>query len=417
VPAFPPVDGLTLCVYAALGAVVALATLYRPSNAVLALVATAPFDYSHAVLTTTITFGKVALVASALGLLLRRPRLEAFRRGTPRMLLIAMLAVLAATLLSVTVAFDRLAALRETLKGAEYLAIFGVAAAAWSLDPDRSRLRLALTLTVSAVAVLALAQELTGSPSGIFFGAKAYPRIAGPLEGPNQLAGYLGIALPFLAVWVLDRASPDRLVPIGLCVAALILTLSRAGVAAGVVAVAIVVALYERRERRIALASALAAGAALAACVLAGWHVTGVGARFFSVNESDRAGGVGTRSILWRAAYTLWVRHPILGVGAGNFQLLLPSVGDRGIRTHANSWYLQSLVEGGLPSFFATCGLVWASIAPFARARRDALCLAAFAAGIAFALHGFVDFLVFYPKVAITWFTLLGVASVAAPER
>jgi O-antigen ligase len=141
-----------------------------------------------------------------------------------------------------------------------------------------------------------------------------------------------------------------------------------------------------------------------------------VGWRFFSIAESDRAGGVGKRSILWRAAFALWKEHPILGVGAGNFELTLPDVGVTQIRTHANSWYLQSLAEGGIPLFATTCALVWSSTACYMRALREDLCLAAFAASLAFALHGFVDFLVFYPKIGITWLALLGVASAAASQ-
>jgi O-antigen ligase len=417
VPAFAPVDFEAAAVYVALGVVVLLATIRRPSNAVAALIATAPFDYAHALGSTTITFGKVSLVAALLGLALRRPRLDLFAFGAPRALLLALFAVLAATALSVAVAYDRGAALRETLKAFEYLLIFVVAAIAWAQDTDQDRFRSAVTLTVCAVAILALVQELIGAPSGIFFGAKAYPRIAGPLEGPNQLAAYLGIALPFLLVWSLERATLLQLASIALDVAALILTLSRAGVVCAIVASIVVLALYPRRERILATCGAIAGGIAGAACVLIGWHVSGAGERFFSFAESDRAGGVGKRSILWNAALKLWRRHPILGVGAGNFQLLLPAVGVRNIRTHANSWYLQSLVEGGLPLLASTLALVWFSIAPFTRLRRNGICLAALAASIGFALHGFVDLLVFYPKVGITWVTLLGVAAASAEAQ
>ena len=54
-----------------------------------------------------------------------------------------------------------------------------------------------------------------------------------------------------------------------------------------------------------------------------------------------------------------------LGIGAGNFETSLATVAPAGIRTHANSWYLQSLVEGGVPLLAATLGEAWASIVPF----------------------------------------------------
>src|SRR5581483_5443260 len=129
-----------------------------------------------------------------------------------------------------------------------------------------------------------------------------------------------------------------------------------------------------------------------------------------SLQPSLYAGGVGNRSELWAAAWRMWRTHPILGIGAGNFELELPRYGVYGVRTHANSWYLQSLAEGGIVLFTATLTLVAASIGVFVR--RPAIArlrtgspwvLAAVAAGVALALHQVVDYLVFYPKVAAAW--------------
>ena len=87
-----------------------------------------------------------------------------------------------------------------------------------------------------------------------------------------------------------------------------------------------------------------------------------------SLEPSLYAGGVGNRSELWHAAWRMWLARPILGVGAGNFELSLPAYGVFGVRTHANSWYLQSLAEGGIALFAATIALLLAVIAGLAGA-------------------------------------------------
>ncbi|HTX03024.1 MAG TPA: O-antigen ligase family protein [Candidatus Acidoferrales bacterium] len=402
---FPPVDQLSVVIYAALAGVIVLATRLRPSSAFVALIAAAPFDFSHALGATTITFDKVVLVAAIIGLALRRAPI-----AYPRAILLSILAIVIATLLTIVVAEYREPVIRETLKWVQYLLVFAVAATAWSLDPDRFRLRLATIVTVSLVCVLALAQLRIGSPSVILVANHVYPRIAGPIEGPNQLAAYLGLALPFLSIWTLERVTVGTLLAVAVTSAALVLTLSRAGLLCAAIGVGIVLAFAPQRNGRAPLAIAYGAGVIAAAALLAGLNPD-ILTRFLWFGETSEAGSVSTRSVLWRAAYTMWERHPALGVGAGNFELLLPSVGDVGVRTHANSWYLQSLAEGGLPLLFATCALVWASTATFRRSLQKPLCLAAFAASAGFAIHGFMDFLVFYPKVAIMWFALLGVSS------
>ena len=134
--------------------------------------------------------------------------------------------------------------------------------------------------------------------------------------------------------------------------------------------------------------------------------------RFFSVGEVERENGLGTRGELWHAALVLWKTDPALGVGAGNFELLLPSAGLIGVRTHANSLYLQSLAEGGIALLSAVLWTIVSAIALCLReAPRSALLLGIGAATFGFAVHQVFDVLTFFPKIGGFWWLLLGAAT------
>jgi O-antigen ligase len=194
------------------------------------------------------------------------------------------------------------------------------------------------------------------------------------------------------------------------------LTLSRAGLF-GLAIVIVVVGLAYGRTAWRAFRPAYA-GAIAGAAVVCGWAVYAHTANVLrvSLEESAYAGGVGDRHALWQAALRMWRAHPLLGVGAGNYELELDAYGAPGIRTHANSWFLQSLAEGGLALFAATIALLATILWSFGRRLRSGSpwVVAAFAASVALTLHQIADYLVFYPKVGGAWWLLLGVAAAAA---
>jgi O-antigen ligase len=402
---------LFLCLFVAVFAAAAAATWYRPALGVAALVAVDPFALYQDVGPTTVTLEKVVLAAVAAALIARRASFAALRDGRIRALLLGSLGVVAATALSIAQAHALAPAIRETLKAVEYLLIFSVTLAAFAGDPDEPLVWRAIIATTAAVAMIALAQELSGAPSVLPVGTVVVPRIAGPLEGPNQLAGYFGLALPLLTALILaGRAGRLAYAALTLGTAAQLLTLSRSGIITTMLALALVFGLAPAANRA-AAALCLSAGTALAALLGTPWlgpmlsHLT-------SLEEVDQPGGVGRRSLLWHAAVFLWRQHPLFGIGAGNFELEVAQVGQPNVRTHANSLYLQSLVEGGIPLFTATAATVASSILSFARGPfSEPLVLGAFAAGIGLALHQFLDLLVFYPKVGGWWWIVLGLGA------
>jgi hypothetical protein len=419
VDSFPvpiPIDPITAIFFAACFAAIALATARRPAFGLAVLLAVQPFAVYREVFSTAITLPKVALLGVIVGLTAMRGRDLVPQDGPWRAVAISMALLFAATALSAIHAQHRIATLTETLKFGEYAVLLATAFVAYRLDPDDAIVVAAATVSASAVAASALAQLVVGAPSGIHVGATIVPRLAGSLEGPNQLGAYFESAVAILAAWTVARRSRWIAAALALCTFTAILTLSRAGIA-GLAVVAAVTLIFRGRAALAALLPMLAGGMAGGAAAVA--IAQSFGVFRFTFDGTDYAGGVGSRGELWRAAWTLWLRHPVFGVGAGNFELELSQAGLVGVRTHANSWYLQSLVEGGLLLFAATVAYVALLCATFWRRARagSPWVLAALAASLALGLHQIVDYVVFYPKVAGPWLILTGIALATLSPR
>ena len=417
---YPPLDTLGVMLYAAFFVAVTLVTIRRPSLGACILIVVVPFAFYEEALGATITLPKVALLAVLLGLCAYRDAFVPLVEKAPWRIVVAALLVIGAMLLSFVHAAHPSLVTHEALKYVEYLLIFVAVFAAFRLDPDRTQFASAVIATAIAVSILALAQEIAGAPSSLLVNGHTLPRIAGPLEGPNQLAGFFDVAIPFALAFAVQERMRAARIALFVMIFADILTFSRGGLigaAAGIATLAFVL----RSQLREAVAPILA-GIAGGLAITFLWSVvadsTGV-LRWWNW-QSTYAGGVGTRSQLWHAAITLWRQHPIFGVGAGNFELDIPQTGLQGVRTHANSLYLQALVEGGIPLILATLWLVYVSIGTFVRERMESpFVAAALAASIALAIHQLVDYLTFYPKIGGEWWVVmaLGAAELAAVAR
>lgn len=407
-----------LLIDAALFAAIAIATSRRPVFGILALILLDPFAFYQSVGIATLTLSKIALLAVISGLLWRKTSLRAMKAWPVRTLVAAVALVAAATALSVWHASAIVPALRETLKWSEYAAILAVSAVAFYDDPDETLIRWAFLIATAIVVALAIPEIFVGATSGIIFAHTEVPRIAGPLEGPNQLAAYLGLALPVLLAYTLreGRRWPEIFVIAG-GVLATLLSFSRGGIVALAFALCLVAMLCVQSK----LARGAFAGAALAVLLAAaaGWRIVagGIGLVTAHVHHIDIRGGLGTRRDLWEAALSLWRAHPFWGIGAGNYELEVGKLLHAPIKTHTNSFYLQSLVEGGIPLLAATLFLIYTSMATFIGRARTPLAIAALAASAALSLHHILDLLVFYPKVGIEWMILLGLAAANLARR
>jgi O-antigen ligase len=379
------------------------------------LIVADPFDCARYVGWTTVTIPKVVLLGVALGLVARRASLRPLGRRDVRALVCSALAIVLVTIATVIPGTYIDAVGRESLKAIEYLAVFSIALVAFADDPAETPLWYALAAVTAIVCASALVQEWTGAPAGVMLAGRVLPRIAGMLEGPNQLAGFFDIAIPLLLARGVRRGGGPFLALVAIAFVTDVLTFSRAGIAAvaiGVFFVALGTTGADAR-RRVMIAGCivfLATASALVKLDLFG--------RFMSASDIDTASGLGSRDELWTAAIAFWRAHPILGIGAGNFELELPQAGLPGVRTHANSLYLQTLAEGGILLFGATLASIVAAIRTFyVRAPKDALFVGIGAATIALAVHQLVDFLTFFPKVGGFWWLWLGIASGALVAR
>ncbi|HZO93424.1 MAG TPA: O-antigen ligase family protein [Candidatus Baltobacteraceae bacterium] len=379
------------------------------------LVLADPFALARYAGHTTLTSFKAALLGVAVALVVRGA-LRLPREGAARASLFALAGLIVATAATVPLAHFRAPAIRETLKAVEYALVFLFAWCAAREQPAAARLTGAACGVAVVAVVLDALRDYRHPQSGLWYHGEAITRIAGHLEGPNQLAAWLGVALP-AAIAALDDALLVAVVAT-LGGFALALTLSRGGIAQAVAGVA--GALYARvratpravRVTSIVFAAAfvLALGG-LAAATRSGAALV----RVSSVDSSVDLGGTGSRAILWPAALAMARAHPILGVGAGNFELELPSYGaPRRVRTHANSLYLEALADGGIVLLAATIAAALVPPLALLRARGAPLVPAVAIAGLALAAHGVIDDVTFYTKVGQMWWVVAGVAAACA---
>jgi O-antigen ligase len=247
--------------------------------------------------------------------------------------------------------------------------------------------------------------------SGLQIGGRAILRLAGHLEGPNQLAAWLAIVIPVVFALLPLRAA---VVPLILGTLALSLSLSRTGALQAYGSLAVLSIVNRRLWRAFAVC---AIGGLLGVSVFALWLRSDAAAlHFLSFEQRVDPGGTGSRRILWGAAVRMFAAHPVMGVGAGNFELELPRYGAPPIvRTQANSLYLEALADGGIVLGLATLLVSFAPPLLLLRGKRDGLAFTAGIVGLALALHGFADDVTFYTKVGQCWW-IVAAAGAAALE-
>jgi O-antigen ligase len=181
-------------------------------------------------------------------------------------------------------------------------------------------------------------------------------RFAAAGQDPNDVARFLDLGFPLAALLLTsERRWPGRLLALGylpLGLVAVLLTASRGGFLAAVVALAGSGLLLAYCHPRRVLAGTLALPAIAAALWFAVPRETFE--RLATIPEQLHGGDLNLRLNIWTAGWHAFVRAPLFGTGAGSF---VAAAGLNPLDT-AHNTALSILVGGGLCAFFLAVAIV-----------------------------------------------------------
>jgi O-antigen ligase len=224
----------------------------------------------------------------------------------------------------------------------------------WEFAESPGDLRWLLRAFVAGSWVLAALTLIDfGSAEAI---AVEHIRFAAYGQDPNDVARYLDIGFPLAALLLTsERRWPARLLAAGylpLGLVAVLLTASRGGFVAALVALAGCGVLLFRRHARTALGAGFALPVLAAGLWFAVPHETF--ARLATIPEQIGSGDLNERMNIWSAGWHAFVQAPLLGTGAGSF---VSAAGLAPIDT-AHNTVLAIVVSGGLCALFLAVAIV-----------------------------------------------------------
>jgi O-antigen ligase len=280
-------------------------------------------------------------------------------------IVVAIVAFSMLSLLSIGYAIEPGPAIKESLKWLELLIVVVVVVDLARTQRSVSWLLAALFLTGAGEALYGVYQFATGGGPSTFEVDGAL-RAFGHFDQPNPFAGYLSTILP-LAILIILCGQAAR--PLRFCAAVSALAIA-GGVALsqsrgawlGVATAALVLLVLWNRRTRLLLLPIAAVTAVFGAAALGNLLPASVGDRlsqaveYFgvfdvrTVTPDSQNWAVVERMAHWQAAWSMFLDHPWLGVGAGNYASAYPfyylatwlePLG------HAHNYYLNTLAELG----------------------------------------------------------------------
>lgn len=329
---------------------------------------------------------------------------------------LALAAYLVVVCLSMLVATDRVAALKEIIKWSEALVVVGLCVS--YLRTER-RVRVVVWATISA----ATAEALLGYAQWVMATGQAGPggedlRVFGTFAQPNPYGGFLNFGLLLaLALAIFGRDFRERCVAMGagvLLLGAQALASSRGALLGLLVALIVVMTIGWRRERQVAIVSVVSIP-----LIAIGWLTNLIPERIqhaivAQLRVSDALNGTVNsanfstveRLAHWIAGLRMFAARPVLGVGAGNYDAAyatyaLPDWPDA--LGHAHNYYINAAAETGILGFVAFFTLTAATLylgwyvvrhtgpSGALSASQRAIALGLFGAVVALAVHNLTD--------------------------
>jgi O-antigen ligase len=279
---------------------------------------------------------------------------------------VGIVAIASLALLSIGYANDKAMAIKESLKWLELLIALLVTVDV-AREPGAARwVMAAMFVAGAAEASFGALQVATGAGPG-FFELEGTLRAFGHFDQPNPFAGYLTTILPLAACMALCAANGRWFRWLGLGAAGLMaigigLSQSRGAWLGAGVAALVLACLWSPFTRRLLVPCALL-GALGTAMAMTGLLPASIMDRLAQTIEYFGVFDVRTvevtpdnwsvveRMAHWQAGWSMFLDHPWLGVGAGNYADAYPtySVGQwLEPLGHAHNYYLNMLAELGV---------------------------------------------------------------------
>jgi O-antigen ligase len=309
-----------------------------------------------------LTLGRLLVIAALGALIATGARTRDFRTGLDAPIALLVLAAIVTTLRHPLAGVDEAAPLRFLLTVVVFYYV--TVALVRRLPGSRLALPMIATFAIVASAVVGVAQVAQGTPTGFYRDGLTpvvsqvprndlLPRADGSFANPNLLATHVLLLAPLAVAFALTAVAREVKVSLfalaALAYLGLILTFSRAGVGAALLAGA-VVAYATRPAWRLRIRQGAIVAVVL---ILLGIVVTG----------GDLVGGFG-RPEAWKLSVQVWKDNPLTGVGLGRAGDALNAKGGAAISyRHAHNLWLTWLVEAGPVAFAAwiwiTAWLLW----------------------------------------------------------